>query len=194
MIMQSVVFNYAHFDPTHRGANRTPGGRLSLTRLGDGRQCVAFRSSYADEWTEYHGHWRTLIGNALEINFKYTGRDDALVQHMFYVSWSDLALERQPTYGFHSGLRYYYAFKTERDNGPLHTIYLTQPYLTTWRQLVQPLRLLDTDADLPADDGVLRSVIMMDIGAGADDWVLLEQEHWACDDDEVMNILSNWSD
>ena len=179
MMMQSVVFNYAHFDPTRRGANRTPGGRLSLTRLADGRQCVAFRSSYADEWTEYHGHWRTLIGNALEINFKYKGSDDALVQHLFLN-------------GIHSSRRFYYAFKTERHNGPLHTIYLTQPYLTTWRQQVQPLRLLDTGADFPADDGVLRSVTMVHIAA--DDWVHLEQQHEACNDDDVMLILNCWSD
>ena len=120
MMMQSgaVVFNYTHMDPTrgYGGANRTPRGMLSLARLLDGRQCVSFLSSNADEWTEYHGNWRTLIGNALEINFKYTGRDDALVHHIFYdASTVDPPCSpdhRQPTFHFQSGAKYYYAFES----------------------------------------------------------------------------------
>ena len=184
MMRQSgaVVFNYTHMDPTrgYGGANRTPGGMLSLARLLDGRQCVSFLSSDADAWTEYHGNWRTLIGNALEINFKYTGRDDALVHHIFY--GTSLAVDppcspdhRQPTFHFHSGAKYY-AFKRERCNGPLHTIYLTKPQYFPPAVLIRvrqwPLRLLD---NLPLGN-----------------WVYLRQDpvYEICDDDEIVHILS----
>ena len=197
MMMQSgaVVFNYTHMDPTrgYGGANRTPGGMLSLARLPDGRQCVSFLKSNADAWTEYHGNWRTLIGNALEINFKYTGRDDALVHHIFYcTSAVDPPCSpdhRQPTYHFQSGAKYYYAFKRERCNGPLHTIYLTEPqYLpcaVLIRERLRPLRLLDNlEAGADADDLTPRHPL--------GNWVYLQQDpvYEICDDDEIVHILS----
>ena len=191
MMRQSgaVVFNYTHVDPTrgNGGANRTPGGMLSLARLPDGRQLVSFLKSNADAWTEYHGNWRTLIGNALEINFKYTGRDDALVRHIFHgTSLADPPCSpdhRQPTFHFQSGAKYYYAFKTERCNGPLHTIYLTKPQYLPPAVLIRvrqwPHRLLDNLMPLQGQ------VVM-------GNWVYLRQDpvYEICDDDEIVHILS----
>ena len=169
-----MVYNYTHMDPTrgHVAVNRTPGGKLSLARFPDGRQCVSFLSSDTDEWTVYHGNWRSLEGYDLEVNFKYTGCDDALVQHIFF--WTSLSADVpcnsdhwQPTYEwipswtllqsnaleFQNRGKYYYALKKERADGPLHTIYLTEPQYLPCAMYKQPLSLLDEfQVDAHADD------------------------------------------
>ena len=189
-----MVFNYTHMDPTrgYCGVNRTPGGMLSLARFPDGRQCVSFLSSNADEWTVYHGNWRTLGGNDLEVNFKYTGCDDALVQHIFHcTSLSvDLPCSRdhwQPTYHFQNGAKYYYAFKRERCNGRLHTIYLTEPQYLPCAIYRRPLSLLDNfQVDADADDLTARHSLSNLVLVHDDP----AYEIW--DDDGIMHILSGF--
>ena len=191
MMRQSgaVVFNSTHVDPTrgNGGANRTPGGMLSLARLPDGRQCVSLKKSHADVWTAYHGNWRSLIGNALEINFKYTGRDDAWVRHIFFAtSLADPPCSpdhRQPRFDFQRGTKYYYAFKTERCNGPLHTIYLTKP------QYLPPAVLIRVRQWL---HGLVDNVMPLQGEVVIGDWVYLRQDpvYEIVEDDEIVHILS----
>ena len=114
--------------------------------------------------------------------------EQKLVQHIFYRT--SLAVDppcspnrRQPTFHFQNGAKYYYAFKRERCNGPLHTIYLTKPQYLPPAVLIRvrqwPHRFIDNVMPLQGQ------VVM-------GGWVYLRQDpvYEIVDDDGIVQILS----
>ena len=187
MMMGAVVFHYSHMDPTQGGVNRHPEGKISLARFPDGRQMVSFHKSIDDGWTQYHGHWQTLMGHGISIHFKYTGRDDALVQHIFHVVDPPARPDqRGPTFDFQTGARHWFAHKKERLNGPTHTIYLTMPQFLAYTYRQWPSHRL---LDIPLPRRLLDIPLHMQVEE-FDDWVYLAQDPGqTCDDADIVQIL-----